>query len=151
MNDSKALLNVWVLTDNAVISNHFLPNYVTVLAYSVDFQIVSWVNFAKQETCPHSGRLELLHVIAPRSSQGNFRASFLGTQQKWCSTRPWSSFSTVFHGFRPTGKNLRHPSQLTLLLVSHLKFKFKPVSCIQRTNFSNVCQLQFLPPQWVYI
>lgn len=41
MNDSKALLNVWVLTDNAVISNRFLPHYVTVLAYSVDFQIIS--------------------------------------------------------------------------------------------------------------
>lgn len=41
MNDSKALLNVWALTDNAVISNPSLPNYVTVLAYSVDVQIVS--------------------------------------------------------------------------------------------------------------
>lgn len=48
-------------------------------------------------------------------------------------------------------KNLRHPNQLTLKLVSHLKFKFKPIYYTWRTNFCNVCQLQFLPPHWVYI
>lgn len=48
-----------------------------------------------------------------------------------------------FMGSGPQGlcKNLRHPNQLTLVLVSHLEFKFKPVSCRQRTNFSNVRQL----------
>lgn len=42
------------------------------------------------------------HSIALRSFQTHFRTSFLGTQQKRCSTRCWSSFSSRFCRFRST-------------------------------------------------
>lgn len=74
-------------------------------------QVVSRVNFVKKENCPNSGKRDLPtgHSTVLRCFQENLRTSFLGTQQKQCSTRHGPSISSVFCRFRSTkaGRELR--------------------------------------------